>query len=166
MITPNKAQIFSSQRIRKALFRLKGLFTTLGHFCFGLLILISLFVSARQVSLFYDLSIPPAILGIAVLFITLISLRCVPKSFVTAGKPLLAYMSLFFLPAIVAIVNYVDLIKMFPVALFLAIVVTTLISLVATALLAQWLMHSLNPEAIENNPAADNDIQTMNQQND
>jgi holin-like protein len=53
-------------------------------------------------------------------------------------------MSLFFIPAIVAIVNFTDLIAAFPVALFFSIVVSTLVSLAITGWVSQRLMHRLN----------------------
>jgi holin-like protein len=103
----------------------------------------------------FDITIPPALLGIAVLFISLLLLKKVPKSVSVAASPLLAHMSLFFIPAIVAIVNFIDIIVSFPLALFLAIVVSTLISLAITALISQRLMHSLNSRPLADNLPAD-----------
>jgi holin-like protein len=68
----------------------------------------------------------------------------VPKVISNAANPLLAHMSLFFIPAIVAIVNFTDLIAAFPLALFFSIVVSTLISLALTGWISQLLMHKLN----------------------
>jgi putative effector of murein hydrolase LrgA (UPF0299 family) len=68
-------------------------------------------------------------------------------------------MVLFFIPAIVGIVAYFSLIIEFPVALFMAIVVSTFVSLLLTAWLSQYLLgdsaignksthkkHSANPD--------------------
>lgn len=85
-------------------------------------------------------------LGIAVLFLGFITIGCVPRSIELAAAPLLGHMSLFFIPAIVAIVNFIDLIVAFPLALILSIVVSTLISLAITALISQRLMYMLNPD--------------------
>lgn len=90
--------------------------------------------------IFYEINIPPAIVGIIVLLVALFAFNCVPKPIAAASSPLLRHMSLFFIPAIVAIVNFVDIIQAFPLALLLAIIVCTLLSLVFTALLAQKLM--------------------------
>ena len=57
-------------------------------------------------------------------------------------------MSLFFIPAIIAIVNYIDVILAFPLALLLAIVVCTLVSLLLTAFIAQKLMQQLNENPV------------------
>jgi len=93
----------------------------------------------------FQISTPPALLGIAVLFIGFVLTKCIPTSIALAAKPLLSHMTLFFIPAIVAIVNFVDLIAAFPLALILAIVVSTIISLAVTALISQRLMYMLNP---------------------
>ena len=93
-------------------------------------------------------------LGIAALFVGFVTIKCIPKSIEIAAKPLLGNMSLFFIPAIVAIVNFTDLITAYPLALILAIIVSTLVSLVITALVSQRLMYMLNPDASKanNNP--------------
>jgi holin-like protein len=160
LIILSKVQTYLLPFIRKVPFSFKKVVISSVQFCLGLLLLISLYAAARCITSLYGLSFPPAILGIVALFIGLIALRRVPKSVYGAGKPLLAHMSLFFLPAIVAIVNYTDLVQQFPLALFLAIVITTLMSLALTALLAQWLMHQLNPES-EGQQAQKTEVQTI-----
>ncbi len=110
------------------------------------------FLDAKQIT------IPPALLGIAILFIGLLLYRCVPPPITLVAKPLLGHMSLFFIPAIVAIVNYIDLIIAFPMALFLAIVVSTLISLALTALLSQWLMKKLTPSEPDTTQTPSKDV--------
>lgn len=146
MKTPNKVAILFQRFIQQKLITVLAQITSLFRFCVGLIILVGLYVIAQYVSEFYALSMPPAILGIAALFIFFIVVQRVPKSIRLAGQPLLTHMSLFFIPAIVAIINYLDLIKAFPLALLLAVVITTLISLAITAWIAQHLMHALNPQ--------------------
>jgi len=107
---------------------------------------VGLFGISEYLLALHNIAVPPAILGIAVLLFGLIALQCMPPSIQYASKPLLMHMSLFFIPAIVAIVNYIDIIVTFPVALFLAIVLSTLISLAITAFIAQKLMWALNPK--------------------
>ncbi|MFT6269575.1 MAG: holin-like protein [Alphaproteobacteria bacterium] len=108
----------------------------------------SLFFVAEYLLLQFEINIPPALLGIAVLFCALLLFKHVPKAISTAADPLLAHMSLFFIPAIVAIVNFFDLITAFSLALFLSIVVSTLFSLAITAWISQRLMHMLNPAEV------------------
>ncbi|MFT4654777.1 MAG: holin-like protein [Patiriisocius sp.] len=112
----------------------------------GLFFLSALFFVAKYLLLHFEINIPPALLGIAVLFCSLLLYKCVPDAISKAANPLLAHMSLFFIPAIVAIVNFFDLIASFPLALFLSVVVSTLFSLAITAWISQRLMHMLNPK--------------------
>lgn len=110
----------------------------------GLFFLGVLFFMAEYLLLQININVPPALLGIAVLFCSLLLIKSVPKVISNAANPLLAHMSLFFIPAIVAIVNFTDLIAAFPLALFFSIVVSTLISLALTGWISQLLMHKLN----------------------
>ena len=95
-------------------------------------------------------------MGIAILFIGFVLAKCVPKAISLAATFLLSHMSLFFIPAIVAIVNFVDLISIFPLALILSIVVSTIISLAITALISQRLMYMLNPTVAKTQSATIN----------
>ena len=120
----------------------------MGQFCIGLAVLSLLFVGAKYSLMYMGVVVPPALLGITVLFVALLLKKSVPTSISKAAIPLLRHMSLFFIPAIVAIVNFTDIIIAFPVALFIAIVICTLVSLAVTAWVSQWLMHMLNPSSV------------------
>lgn len=114
------------------------------QFLIGLSFLSVLFFVAQYLLLQVQIDVPPALLGIGVLFCALLWMKGVPKFIANAANPLLAHMSLFFIPAIVAIVNFIDLIAAFPLALFFSIVVSTLVSLAITAWISQKLMHKLD----------------------
>jgi len=114
------------------------------QFLIGLSFLSVLFFVAQYMLLQVQIHVPPALLGIAVLFCALLWIKGVPKAISNAANPLLAHMSLFFIPTIVAIVNFIDLIAEFPLALFFSIVVSTLVSLAITAWISQLLMHKLD----------------------
>lgn len=114
------------------------------QFLIGLFLLSFLFFVAQYLLLQVQINVPPALLGIAVLFCGLLWIKGVPKAIFNAANPLLAHMSLFFIPTIVAIVNFIDLIAAFPLALFFSIVVSTLLSLTITAWISQKLMHVLD----------------------
>jgi holin-like protein len=116
----------------------------ISQFLIGLLFLSILFFVAKYLLLQVNINVPPALLGIAVLFCGLLLLKDVPKAISKVANPLLAHISLFFIPAIVAIVNFIDLILAFPMALFFSIVVSTLVSLAITGWISQRLMHRLN----------------------
>jgi holin-like protein len=117
----------------------------LSQFLIGLFVLSILFFVAQYMLVLVNINVPPALLGIAVLFCGLLWIKGVPKVISNAANPLLGHMSLFFIPAIVAIVNFIDLIAAFPLALFFSIVVSTLVSLAITGWISQKLMHKLDP---------------------
>jgi holin-like protein len=114
----------------------------------GLFCLSALFFGGKYVLLQFNITMAPALVGIAALFVALLLLMRVPIAISKAADPLLGNMSLFFIPVIVAIVNYIDLILAYPLALFLSIVVSTLLSLAITAWLSQRLMRMLTPKDV------------------
>lgn len=124
------------------------------------MLLSSLFFLAEYLLNHFQISTPPALLGIAALFIVFVTIKCIPKSIEIAAKPLLGHMSLFFIPAIVAIVNFTDLITAFPLALILSIIVSTLVSLAITALISQRLMFMLNPDIAKTQSASVDESQS------
>lgn len=114
------------------------------QFFIGLFFLSLLFFVAKHLLFQFEINVPPALLGIAILFCGLLAIKSVPKAISDAAHPLLAHMSLFFIPAIVAIVNFIDLIAAFPLALFFSIVLSTLVSLAITGWISQKLMRRLD----------------------
>ena len=110
----------------------------------GLFFLGVLFFAAKYLLLQLNIIIPPAFLCLAVLFFCMLLMKGIPKVIFNAAKTLLAYMSLFVITAIIAIVIVTDLIAALPLALFFSIVVSTLISLAITGWISQRLMNKLN----------------------
>jgi holin-like protein len=141
--TQIKERIISSLSTKRTYSKLSYLIK-LNQFLMGLFFLGVLFFAAKYLLLQLKINIPPALLGIAVLFCGMLLMKGIPKVIFNAANPLLAHMSLFFIPAIIAIVNFIDLIAAFPLALFFSIVVSTLISLAITGWISQRLMNKLN----------------------
>ncbi|WP_312393524.1 CidA/LrgA family protein [Mixta calida] len=97
-------------------------------------IYIGLFIFAQQLVGWLHLPLPANIVGM-LLLLTLIVLRIVPLKWVKAGGSwLLAEMLLFFVPAVVAVVNYGDLLKVEGWRICVVIALSTLMVLGATAL--------------------------------
>ena len=141
--TQIKERIISSLSTKRTYSKLSYLIK-LNQFLMGLFFLGVLFFAAKYLLLQLKINIPPALLGIAVLFCGMLLMKGILKVIFNAANPLLAHMSLFFIPAIIAIVNFIDLIAAFPLALFFSIVVSTLISLAITGWISQRLMNKLN----------------------
>ncbi|QHM72740.1 CidA/LrgA family protein [Mixta intestinalis] len=97
-------------------------------------IYIVLFIFAQQLVSWLHLPLPANIVGM-VLMLALIMLRIIPLKWVKAGGNwLLAEMLLFFVPAVVAVVNYGDLLKVEGWRICVVIALSTIMVLSATAL--------------------------------
>jgi holin-like protein len=99
-----------------------------------------IFIVCQYFTVLFQLRLPPALLGIGVLLLFLLLLRHVPGFVEFGARPMLSHMVLFLIPAIVGIVAHLALIIEFPLVLIIAIVGTTVLSLLITAWLGQKLM--------------------------
>jgi len=98
---------------------------------------IAFFMVAQQLVDWLHLLLPANIVGM-LLLLALIMLRVLPLDWVKAGSRwLLAEMLLFFVPAVVAVVNYSQLLRVDGWRIMLVIVVSTLLVLSATALVVE-----------------------------
>ncbi|QLR41443.1 CidA/LrgA family protein [Enterobacter sp. RHBSTW-00994] len=92
-----------------------------------------LFVFAEYLVTWLHLPLPANLVGM-VLMLTLILFRVIPLNWVRAGaRWLLAEMLLFFVPAVVAVVNYAQLLMVDGWRIFAVIALSTLMVLGATA---------------------------------
>ncbi|WLS78553.1 CidA/LrgA family protein [Erwinia pyri] len=95
---------------------------------------IAFFLVAQQLVERFHLPLPANIVGM-LLLLALIMLRVLPLGWVKAGSRwLLAEMLLFFIPAVVAVVNYSQLLRVEGWRIMLVIGLSTLLVLAATAL--------------------------------
>ncbi|AEF47627.1 LrgA family protein [Serratia sp. AS12] len=93
-----------------------------------------LFLIADRLVKQFHLPLPANIVGMLML-LALILLRILPLSWVRAGSRwLLAEMLLFFVPAVVAVVNYAQLLMVEGWKIFLVIAISTMLTLGATGL--------------------------------
>ncbi|UEG17923.1 CidA/LrgA family protein [Pantoea ananatis] len=104
-----------------------------------LALFISVFVASEQLVNWLHLPLPANIVGM-LLMLMLIALRVLPLRWVKVGASwLLAEMLLFFIPAVVAVVNYADLLQIDGWRIFVVIAVSTLLVLATTALVVDRL---------------------------
>ncbi|HCT5176004.1 TPA: CidA/LrgA family protein [Enterobacter hormaechei subsp. steigerwaltii] len=100
-----------------------------------------LFVFAEYLVDWLHLPLPANLVGM-VLLLTLILCRALPLSWVRAGaRWLLAEMLLFFVPAVVAVVNYAQLLMVDGWRIFAVIALSTLMVLGATAWVVDKVYH-------------------------
>lgn len=94
----------------------------------------ALFVAAERLVDWWHLPLPANLVGM-IMLLALIVCRVVPLRWVRAGSRwLLAEMLLFFVPAVVAVVNYAQLLMVDGWRIFLVIAISTMLVLGATAL--------------------------------
>lgn len=97
------------------------------------LLYVALFVFAEYLVQWLHLPLPANLVGMMIL-LTLILCRIIPLNWVRAGaRWLLAEMLLFFIPAVVAVVNYAQLLLIDGWRIFTVIALSTLMVLGATA---------------------------------
>lgn len=82
--------------------------------------------------------VPGSVLGMLLLFITLVWRGGVTTELKSSSNGLLPYLPLFIVPASVGIVNFVGLLEREGFALMSAIVISLIIGIPACGLLAQW----------------------------
>ncbi|PKH25734.1 murein hydrolase regulator LrgA [Enterobacterales bacterium CwR94] len=93
-----------------------------------------LFLLSEQLVVWFHLPLPGNIVGMLLLLLLIVT-RIIPLHWVKAGASwLLAEMLLFFVPAVVAVVNYAPLLRVDGWRIFLVIGISTLLVLGATAL--------------------------------
>ena len=105
-------------------------------FLFGLISLIGFSFVGQWLAPLLPVVIPAPLLGMLLLFMVLIVLGKIPVSLELAAKPLLAHMSLLFIPAIIGVWHYRELVVKNGLGMFLAVIISTVILLGITAKLA------------------------------
>jgi len=133
---PSKAPNTSSLFIKRVLSN----FSIVAQGALGLSVLIGIFLFSQFIIRHFEITFPPALMGIGILLLGLLLARRVPKPVVLGASPILQHMVVFFIPAIVGIVAYLDLMMAFPLALFLSIVLSTIVSLFITSWLSAKLL--------------------------
>lgn len=95
------------------------------------------------ITMLLGLKIPGPVLGMILLFGTLLSIRRIPEFLCFSSNQLLAHLSLLFVPAGVGIVTHLQRIgsEWFPIVLTLF--VSTLTSMAVTAWVMQWMIRRL-----------------------
>jgi holin-like protein len=100
----------------------------------GLMLLAAVLVVSEAVKIAAGLIVPAPVLAIVLLVVLLFVLRRVPTGLRVVADFLLRHMALFFMPALVAMVSFSDLLAQTLWPLLAIIVVSTLVPLGITAL--------------------------------
>lgn len=105
----------------------------------GFAILLAFQVVGEFIATLLNLPAPGPVIGMVLLFLFLLAMREVPKRLEQVSVSLIGHLSLFFVPAGVGTIMYLDLLKREWWAILITIVVTTTVSLAFCALLAKGL---------------------------
>ncbi|MDM7861930.1 CidA/LrgA family protein [Alteromonas sp. ASW11-36] len=97
--------------------------------------IVTCLLAGAWLSTLLPVRLPAAILGLLLLLFCLCVCGKVPNALQRTARPLLVHMPLFFVPAVIAVWQFTDVIKTNGLTLFVAIVVSTLVVGVA---LAAW----------------------------
>ena len=98
--------------------------------------------------------IPGSIIGLVLLWLSLY-FKLLNVKFIQEGASfLLAFLTLFFIPSTVAVINYPELLTKAGVFLVIAVIMSTLLTLVITGKVSQYI------EKKENEPEEANDVAT------
>lgn len=93
----------------------------------------------RYISDYFNLPIPGAIIGIILMFI-LLKLNIIKLQWVELGaKVLIAEMMLFFVPSVVGVMKYKDLIVTQGVHILLTIIISTVFVMLSSGYVSEWL---------------------------
>ncbi|HPY40358.1 MAG TPA: CidA/LrgA family protein [Thiolinea sp.] len=94
----------------------------------------------------FNLPMPGPVLGMALLFISLVLYRRLPIALETASEALLSHLSLLFIPAGVGLMLYFDAIAKEWLPIIATLIFSTLISMAVIALSMQFLMKLFKPK--------------------
>ena len=95
------------------------------------------------------LIIPGSIIGLVLLWLSLY-FKILPTKFIQEGVSfLLAFLTLFFIPSTVAVINYPELLTKTGVLLMVAVIISTIFTLVVTGKVSQYIEKRENCQEVE-----------------
>ncbi|MFZ1386641.1 MAG: CidA/LrgA family protein [Thiolinea sp.] len=113
----------------------------------GITLLLIYQLIGELIARWFKLPIPGPVLGMALLFISLILYKRVPEALEVASTALLSHLSLLFIPAGVGLMLYFDAIAKEWLPIIVTLIFSTLISMAVIALCMQSLMKVFKPKA-------------------
>ena len=99
----------------------------------ALSILLSYQLVGEIIVRFFSIPLPGPVLGMLMLFTTLLVLKQTPQNLTDTSNSLLKHFSLLFVPAGVGVIRYLGLLEQQGIALLLTLILTTIASLLVSA---------------------------------
>jgi len=112
----------------------------------GLTLLLIYQLSGEVIIRGFKVPIPGPVLGMALLFISLVLYKRVPEALDITSNALLSHLSLLFIPAGVGLMLYFDAIAKEWLPIIVTLIFSTLISMAVIALSMQFLMKVFKPK--------------------
>lgn len=107
---------------------------------YGLIVFLLFLLLGEFVARLFSWPVPGSVLGMLLLFLTLVVRGGITRDLKTSSNGILPYLPLFIVPASVGIVNFMGLLEREGIALISAIFVSLLVGIPVCGLLAQWLI--------------------------
>jgi holin-like protein len=102
-----------------------------------IILLTIIFLLGEGIVRLFHLPVPGSIIGLVILFV-LLQLKIIKLSWVEkGGNLLLAELLLFFIPAVVGLINYTDVIKQYGLQIMTVIAVSTVLVMSVTGVVAE-----------------------------
>lgn len=115
----------------------------------ALSILLSYQLVGEIVVRYFQLPLPGPVLGMLLLFSTLLVFKQSPKSLTNTSNALLKHFSLLFVPAGVGVIRYLGLLEQQGIALLLTLVLSTVLSLLVSAWLLSFFINRFKRNSIQ-----------------
>lgn len=107
---------------------------------YGLIVFLLFLLLGEFIAQLFSLPVPASVLGMLMLFITLVIRGGITSELKASSNGILPYLPLFIVPASVGIVNFMGLLEQEGLALLSAIVISLLVGIPVCGLLAQSLI--------------------------
>lgn len=104
----------------------------------ALSILLTYQLAGEIIVRYFELALPGPVLGMLMLFVTLLISKQSPEFLTTTSNGLLKHFSLLFVPAGVGVIRYLGLLEQQGLALLLTLLFSTVLSLLVSALLLSF----------------------------
>ncbi|MDC8830162.1 CidA/LrgA family protein [Alteromonas gilva] len=106
----------------------------------GWLVIIACYLVGEFLVLVFNAPVPGALAGLLILLTILLLRQRSTPAISRAAQPLLTHMSVLFVPAVIGVGLFWDIVLSNVLGITLALVVTTVVSLGLTGWVAQWLL--------------------------
>lgn len=113
----------------------------------GILVLLVFQLVGEVIVRLLGLPIPGPVLGLVLLFGTLLVRGSLPPFLHRAARAMLSVLALLFVPAGVGIIAYLDLLRESWVALIITLLASTAITMAVTAVVFSWLLRWFRPSS-------------------